>query len=84
MFVRKIFLILTLALLATAARAQSHTEHISPGDRPLIKMKHLNRTFVGVSETCGTFHTDPSARRRSSTTTKRSFRCAACTRASTA
>ena len=36
-----------------------HTpEHISPSVRPLIKMKDLNRSFIGVAETCATCHKD--------------------------
>jgi phage FluMu protein Com len=36
-----------------------HTpEHISAAMRPLIKTKDLNRTFIGVPETCATCHKD--------------------------
>jgi hypothetical protein len=33
-------------------------EHISATVRPLIKMKDLNRSFIGIAETCGTCHKD--------------------------
>jgi len=37
-----------------------HTpEHIAPSERPLIKVKDLSRTFIGISETCATCHRDP-------------------------
>ena len=37
-----------------------HTpEHIPAAERTLIKMKDLNRSFVGVAQTCATCHKDP-------------------------
>lgn len=37
-----------------------HTpEHISASERPLIKMKDLTRTFIGIPELCATCHKDP-------------------------
>ena len=33
-------------------------EHIAPSLRTLIKMKDLNKTFIGISELCGTCHKD--------------------------
>jgi hypothetical protein len=36
-----------------------HTaEHIAAADRPLIKVKDLNRTFLGIPGTCGACHKD--------------------------
>ncbi len=35
-----------------------NAEHISPSERPLIKMKDLNKTFIGVPTTCATCHKD--------------------------
>ena len=41
-----------------------HTpEHIPASTRALIKIKDLNRTFVGLSESCATCHKDPHAGR---------------------
>ncbi len=37
-----------------------HTpEHVPAAERALIKIKDLNRSFVGVAETCATCHRDP-------------------------
>jgi hypothetical protein len=37
-----------------------HTpDHISASERPLIKMKDLNRTFIGMAQACATCHKDP-------------------------
>ena len=34
-------------------------EHVGAGDRALIKVKDLSKTFLGVSEACATCHKDP-------------------------
>ncbi len=37
-----------------------HTpEHIPAAERALIRVKDLNRTFIGVAQTCATCHNDP-------------------------
>ena len=39
---------------------QCHSaQHVSTAERPLIKMKDLNRTFLGLSQDCSTCHQDP-------------------------
>ena len=34
-------------------------EHIAAADRTLIKVKDLNKTFLGIPQTCATCHKDP-------------------------
>lgn len=38
-------------------------DHVSPSERATIKVKDLNRTFLGVSPSCTTCHQDPHAGR---------------------
>ena len=34
-------------------------DHVAAGDRPAIKVKDLNKTFLGVPQACATCHKDP-------------------------
>ena len=44
---------------ALACNRCHNPEHVGASERVLIKVKDLNRTFLGASETCATCHKDP-------------------------